>query len=271
MRSIRYLFPLILLVGVAEAQPTTQIRSREAMSMRVPIIGKIEMVTTKFVADGMIHEKEETKVDRFIFRWMGGSEGSITDISRGYRLYYDDDDEEQWQTTFEDLVEKVTNPDTTKQRSISFTVGGADEDESDEEPVVSRTEEGVEDVNGISARKWVTTVLGNDSRAIFEMWMAEDQPEKERATEIEKKIDEKIGLPVSEDGVSGFAQGLASIDEAGLEPIPGIMIKMNMIAFEDDDEDPKMSASVELLEIKKEPFDPSDFAIPESYKLVEKE
>ena len=63
MRSIRYLFPLILLVGVAEAQPTTQIRSREAMSMRVPIIGKIEMVTTKFVADGMIHEKEETKVD----------------------------------------------------------------------------------------------------------------------------------------------------------------------------------------------------------------
>tara|TARA_Y100000590_G_scaffold470635_1_gene667229 strand:+ start:5517 stop:6242 length:726 start_codon:yes stop_codon:yes gene_type:complete len=240
------------------------------MTMKVPIIGKIELVSTKVMVDGILHEKEKTKVDRFIFRWMGGSEGSIIDISKGYKLFYDDEDKETWRTTFEELVEEATNPDTSNRRSISFTVGSDDDDEKEEEPIVSRTDEGVEDVNSISARKWVTTILGKDDRVIFEMWMAKDLPKRVRAIEIEKKIDEKIGLPASDDGISEFANAIASIDEFNLEPIPGVMVKMNMMVFESDGGEPKMTAIVDLLEIVEEPYNPADFAPPKGYKLVEK-
>jgi hypothetical protein len=34
--------------------------------MRVPVVGKIEMVSTTVVAHGMMHEKEESTVDRFV-------------------------------------------------------------------------------------------------------------------------------------------------------------------------------------------------------------
>ncbi len=270
LKRFYYYLLFVFLLGVIEAQPFIQIRTVESMKMKVPIVGKIEVITTKVIADGMIHEKEESTVDRFVFRWMGGSEGSIIDISKGYKLFYDDEDEEQWQTTFEELVQEATNPDTSNRRSISFTIGGDDENESEEEPIVSRTDEGIEGVNGMSARKWVTTILGKDNRVIFEMWMAKDLPQKVRATKIQKEINEKIGLPVSDDGISEFANEIASIDEFDLEPIPGVMVKINMIVFEDNDEEPKMTAIVELLEIKEEPYDPADFAARQGYKLVEK-
>jgi hypothetical protein len=63
---------------------------------------------------------------------------------------------------------------------------------------------------------------------------------------------------------------MSSSDEFDLDPIPGTMIKMTMRAFEEDEDDPKMSMSFELLEIEEEVFNPSDFYVPVDYEFVEK-
>ena len=269
MKAFHPFFLFIFLLGVTDAQPVTQIRVRENMTMQVPIVGKIEVINTMVIANGMMHEKEESKVDRFVFRWIGGSEGSIIDLARGYKVFYDDEDEEQWKTTFEKLVEEATNPDTSGRRSISVSIGN-DDDESETEPIMSTMDEGMEEVNGVSARKWVITILGKEDRVIFEMWMAEDMPMKIRAMAMERESDEKIGLPVSDDEVSGFLNELSSMGDYGLEPIPGVMIKMKMIAFDDDNDEPKASMSYLLLDIGEEPFNADDFVSPANYKLIEK-
>ena len=63
---------------------------------------------------------------------------------------------------------------------------------------------------------------------------------------------------------------MSSSDEFDLGPIPGTMIKMKMMAFEKDKDDPKMSMSFELLKIEEEAFNPSDFYVPVDYEFVEK-
>ena len=253
-----------------QAQPAKQIRYRELVKMRVPVVGKIEMVSTTVVAHGMMHEKEESTVDRFVFRWMGNSEGSIIDLSNGYKISYDEEDEEYWHTTFEDLVLEMVNPDTTNRESVSFSMGSDDDDEDGEEPVISRTDQGTETVNGIFSRKWITTIVSDEGRMIFEEWMAEDLPVRKKATKMQRDINEKIGLPVREEEFTGITNVMSSSDEFELDPIPGTMIKMKMMAFEEDEDDPKMSMSFELLEVEEEAFNPRDFYVPVDYEFVER-
>ena len=252
-----------------QAQPTTQIRYRESMKIQVPIIGKVEMISTTVVANGMVHEKEESNIDRFVFRWMSGSEGSIIDQSNGYMVSYDNEDEEYWYTTFEDLIEERVNPDSSNRKSVSFTMGG-DDGEDREEPVVSRTDQGIETVNGIIAHKWVTSIVSDDGRMIFEEWMAEDLPLRKKATKMQRNINEKIGLAVREKEFTGISNVMSSSNEFDLDPIPGTLIKMNLMGFEEDEDDPKMRASFELLNIEEEAFNPDDFHAPVDYEFVEK-
>ena len=266
----KFKLSLIFIWTALQAQPGTQIRYRELVKMHVPVIGKIEMVTTTVVAHGMVHKEEESTVDRFVFRWMGNSEGSIIDLSNGYKISYDKEDEEYWHTTFEDLVEERINPDTSNQKSVSFTMGNGDDDEDGEESVVSRTDKGTETINGYFARKWITTIDSDDGRMIFEEWMTEDIPLRKKATKMRRDINEKMGLPVREEIFSSFSNMMSSSDEFDLEPIPGTLIKMNFMGFEEDDDDPKMSVSFELLEIKEEVFNLGDFNVPVEYEFVEK-
>ena len=261
---------VLLLWTISSAQPVKQIRYRELVKMRVPVVGKIEMVSTTVVAHGMVHEKEESTVDRFVFRWMGNSGGSIIDLSNGYKVSYDKEDEEYWHTTFEDLVEERVNPDTSNRKPVSIAMGSDDDDEDGEESVVSRTDQGIETVNGIFSRKWITTIVSVEGRMIFEEWMAEDLPLRKKATKMQRDINEKMGLPLREEEFTGITNVMSSSDEFDLDPIPGTLIKMKMMAFEEDEDDPKMSMSFELLEIKEEAFNPSDFYVPVDYEFVEK-
>ena len=270
IKQKKFKLSLIFIWTALLAQSGTQIRYRELVKMHVPVIGKIEMVTTTVVAHGMVHKEEESTVDRFVFRWMGNSEGSIIDLSNGYKISYDKEDEEYWHTTFEDLVEERINPDTSNQKSVSFTMGNGDDDEDGEESVVSRTDKGTETINGYFARKWITTIDSDDGRMIFEEWMTEDIPLRKKATKMRRDINEKMGLPVREEIFSSFSNMMSSSDEFDLEPIPGTLIKMNFMGFEEDDDDPKMSVSFELLEIKEEVFNLGDFNVPVEYEFVEK-
>ena len=261
---------VLLLWTISSAQPAKQIRYRELVKMRVPVVGKIEMASTTVVTHGMVHEKEESTVDRFVFRWMGNSEGSIIALSNGYKISYDKEDEEYWHTTFEDLVEERVNPDSSNRKSVSFTMGSDDDDEDKEEPVVSRTDQGIETVNGIFSRKWITTIVSDEGRMIFEEWMAEDIPVRKKAIKMQRDINEKMGLPLRKEEFTGITNVMSSSDEFDLGPIPGTMIKMKMMAFEEDEDDPKMSMSFELLEIEEEAFNPSDFYVPVDYEFVKK-
>jgi len=270
IKQKKFKLSLIFIWTALQAQSGTQIRYRELVKMYVPVIGKIEMVTTTVVAHGMVHKEEESTVDRFVFRWMGNSEGSIIDLSNGYKIFYDKEDEEYWHTTFEDLVEERVNPGTSNRKSASFTMGSNDDDEDGEEPVVSRTDQGIETINGIFSRKWTTTIVSDEGKMIFEEWMAEDISVRKKAIKMQRDINEKISLPLLEEEFTGITNVMSSLDEFDLDPIPGTMIKMNMMAFEEDEDDPKMSMSFELLEIKEETFNPSDYYVPVDYEFVKK-
>ena len=266
----KFTLSLIFIWTALQAQPGTQIRYRELVKMHIPVIGKIEMVTTTVVAHGMVHKEEESTVDRFVFRWMGNSEGSIIDLSNGYKISYDKEDEEYWHSTFEDLIEERVNPDTSNRKLVSFTMGSNDDDENGEELVVSRTDQRTETVNGIFSRKWITTIVSDEGKMIFEEWMAEDIPVRKKAIKMQRDINKKIGLSLREEEFTGITNVMSSSDEFDLDPIPGTMIKMKMMAFEEDEDDPKMSMSFELLEIKEEAFNPNDYYVPVDYEFVEK-
>ena len=100
--------------------------------------------------------------------------------------------------------------------------------------------------------------------------MAEDIPLRKKATMMRRDINEKMGLPVREEIFSSFSNVMSSSDEFDLEPIPGTLIKMNFMGFEEDDDDPKMSVSFELLEIEEEVFNLGDFNVPVEYEFVKK-
>ena len=164
-------------------------------------------------------------------------------------------------------------PSTTKvlySGNSKYSAASRNDDEDREEPVVSRTDQGIETVNGIFSRKWITTIVSDEGRMIFEEWMAEDIPVRKKAIKMQRDINEKISLPLREEEFTGITNVMSSLDEFDLDPIPGTMIKMNMMAFEEDEDDPKMSMSFELLEIKEETFNPSDYYVPVDYEFVKK-
>ena len=105
---------------------------------------------------------------------------------------------------------------------------------------------------------------------IFEEWMVEDLYLRKRAEKMQRDINKKIGLPEREEGFTSITNVMSSSDDFDLDPIPGNLIKMNLMGFEEDDDDPKMSASFELLKIEEEVFNPDDFYVPVDYEFVDK-
>ena len=100
--------------------------------------------------------------------------------------------------------------------------------------------------------------------------MAEDLPLRKKATKMQRNINEKIGLAVREKEFTGISNVMSSSNEFDLDPIPGTLIKMNLMGFEEDKDDPKMRAFFELLNIEEEAFNPDDFHAPVDYEFVEK-
>jgi len=110
---------------------------------------------------------------------------------------------------------------------------------------------------------------------VFEEWFVDTLPLKILSDSLEFEIKRKfnpnkeiIKSDEFEFSSNLFINGLDTL--TSLEPIPGQAVKINFLIFEDD-KDPSMTASFEILELYAEPVDTGYFVIPEHYEKTDRD
>ena len=243
--------------------------------MNAPVLGPIKMTFDQTVAPGFLKVEEKIEAGRFYARWLiNGETGEIMIDGTEKILKYDKDEEEYWLQSPEDYFNAPdTSSDDTK--SISFSIS-SDDDEDDTPPKSTRTGgKEIEILHGFRTKKWITTISFSEKKMIFEEWFVDKLPLMELSDSLESAIKTKFNpdqdtVEVEQFDFSSniFIREMDSLTT--LEPIPGHVVKINFLVYEESD-DLKMAVSFEILELYAEPVDTGYFVIPEIYERVEKD
>lgn len=244
--------------------------------MDFPAVGPFSMTFNQIVAPGFFKREEKTEAERFYARWMMNEEtGEIMIDGTEKILMYDKDKEKYWLQSPEDYF---LEPDTSREnnnKTFSFSFISDDEGES-VPPKCTRTGgENIEYLYGFKTKKWITTISISEKRMVFEEWFVDTLPLKILSDSLEFEIKRKfnpnkeiIKSDEFEFSSNLFINGLDTL--TSLEPIPGQAVKINFLIFEDD-KDPSMTASFEILELYAEPVDTGYFVIPEHYEKTDRD
>jgi len=166
----------------------------------------------------------------------------------------------------------LTDP-ATPCKTISYSFSSDDDDDTTPPKCTRTGGKNIEFLHGFKTKKWITTISMSEKKMVFEEWFVDTLPLKFLSDSLEFEIKstfnpnkEMIESDEFEFSSNIFIIGLDSLTL--LEPIPGHAVKINFLIFDDDD-DPSMTASFEILELYAEPVDTGYYVIPENYEKTE--
>ena len=252
-----------------------QVRIVGRMYTEIPVLGPFKVTFDQTVAPGFFRSEEKTEADRFYARWLLNSEtGEIMIEGTDKILKYDKDEEEYWLQSPEDYF-KV--PDTISENSHSFSFSFSSDEDDETPPKITRTGgKEIEVLRGFRTKKWITTISISQKKMVFEEWFVDKLPLLDLSDSMESAIKtkfnpegQKIEIGQFEFASNIFIEEMDSLTT--LEPIPGHSIKTNLMVYEENNDDPKMTIGFEILELYAVPVDTSFFTIPEEYERIEKD
>lgn len=261
---------LFFLISFAYTQ-NLQVKVVTKTKIDIPVLGPVEMTVNQTVAPGFL--KAETKIEakRFYASWlMDGENGEIMIDGSEKILKYNKKKEVYW-------LQSPLDSDTSSSITKSFSFSSSTNDEKSPTSVTRTGGSEIESVHGFRAKKWITTInFTKEEFMVFEEWFVDELPLMRLSDSLESAI--KTNFNPGEDTVEiGLFDHLSSnifIDEMDslttLKPIPGSVIKINFLVFEEPG-NPKTTLGFEILELYAEPVDTGYFVIPETYKRVENE
>tara|TARA_B100001996_G_scaffold327459_1_gene274324 strand:+ start:785 stop:1606 length:822 start_codon:yes stop_codon:yes gene_type:complete len=267
-----FLIILNLFISIIFAQDL-QVRIVGKFQMDVPAVGPFSMTFNQTVAPGFFKREEKIEAERFYARWMMNEEtGEILIDGTEKVIMYNKDEEEYWLQSPEDYF-RLPDTSTDNNKTISYSFSSDDDDDTTPPKCTRTGGKNIEFLHGFKTKKWITTISMSEKKMVFEEWFVDTLPLKLLSDSLEFEIKstfnpnkEMIESDEFEFSSNIFIIGLDSLTL--LEPIPGHAVKINFLIFDDDD-DPSMTASFEILELYAEPVDTGYYVIPEHYEKTE--
>ncbi|MBL7014637.1 MAG: hypothetical protein ISR83_09485 [Candidatus Marinimicrobia bacterium] len=262
---------ILLFISLSYSQ-NIQVHSKYKLSFNLPVFGTFNTTYNQTIAPGLFKMDEKTEASRFYARWLMNEEvGEIIMKDLNHIIKYNKEDKEYW---FESPDDYFKEPDTTSQKSYSYSIGASSDDSDNSKLNVTRTGgKEIETLHGFRTKKWITTLTFPKNKMIFEEWYVDQLPLMTLSDSLEKNIKTNLH-PLRESynvDHSEFSSNilLSEMDSlTTLDPIDGYNVKMNLLIYEGK-KTPNVTISFELLELYAEPIDTSNFIVPNDYEKIE--
>ena len=258
-----------------------QIKMKTKSYFDAPVIGKVNLYQTTFLAKNQKNTYETANIETKIFGFLAGLVSDINDTSghlitdNGQQWEYNINDREYWVYTDDD---EALKPDDEKEsKKISFTVGN----ENSEILSISRiSSERIDDIHGFKAKKYTTTFETNENKIEIDEWAVKELSLLKIADTLNKDLLLSLGIPDSIIFASTYGAGLSNNEMVlgsseldslmlvfDINPINGEIIKGDVRLRGKINDDSDVSFGTEIVELYAEDFDSSTFSLNKNYKM----
>ena len=247
-----------------------------------PVVGKINLYQTTFLAKNQKNTREVTSIEKRLFGFLAGLISDVNDTTGhlitfdGKQWGYNKNNKEYWDYLKKQSSEK-NNENNSK--SVSFSVGDSD----DEFLFISRKEhEGVEKIHGFQTKKYTTIFETMKNRIKIDEWAVKELSLLRIADTLNKDLLILLGTPDSIIMASTYGAGLSNneavigspkldslFSQFSIEPITGEIIKGDVKVIDKESEDTNLSFGTEVVALYAEDFEIDSFNIGNDYVLID--
>ena len=245
-----------------------------------PVVGKINLYQTTFLAKNQKNTIEVTSIEKRLFGFLAGLISDVNDTTGhlttfdGKQWGYNKNNKEYWDYLKKQSSEKNNESNS---KSVSFSVG----DSGDEFLFISRKEhDGLEKIYGFQTKKYTTIFETIKNRIKIDEWAVKELSLLRIADTLNKDLLVLLGTPDSVIMTSTYGAGLSNnkavigspkldslVSQFSIEPIKGEIIKGDVKVVDKESDETSLSFGTEIVELYAEDFDPRTFFLDKDYKI----
>ena len=254
-----------------------QIKYVTEFSWDIKGIGEVLFEKEEYIAPGFFKMDSRTYLKNWLIRKMFNKNGGEIMI-RGEKniLKYDAKNKEYWLITTDEYFEKEKK-DTLSKSSSSRLLFFSEIFEdlfnaTDDDFIIHRERTSkIENINGLSAKKWNTTIQNSSQKLFFEEWLVQELPLKDTLDLLKLDLMESFNLNKDQNRGTSFMVSsndfVWSADSTVvLDSLEGKIVQAKMYC----ERGFLKSMSFEIKELYTVSFDAASFTIPEKYDRIEK-
>ena len=247
-----------------------------------PVVGKINLYQTTFLAKNQKNTSEVTSIEKRLFGFLAGLISDVNDTIGhlitfdGEQWGYNKNNKEYWNHLKKKSSEKNNEGNS---KSVSFSVGNSDDDFL----FISRKEhEGVEKIHGFQTKKYTTTFETMKNRIKIDEWAVKELSLLRIADTLNKELLVLTGTPDSIITASTYGAGLSNneavigspkldslFSQFSIEPIKGEIIKGDVKVIDKESDESNLSFGTEVVALYAEDFEIDSFNIGNDYVLID--
>ena len=245
-----------------------------------PVVGKINLYQTTFLAKNQKNTIDVTSIEKRLFGFLAGLISDVNDTTGhlttfdGKQWGYNKNNKEYWDYLKKQSSEKNNESNS---KSVSFSVG----DSGDEFLFISRKEhDGLEKIYGFQTKKYTTIFETIKNRIKIDEWAVKELSLLRIADTLNKDLLVLLGTPDSVIMTSTYGAGLSNnkavigspkldslVSQFSIEPIKGEIIKGDVKVVDKESDETSLSFGTEIVELYAEDFDPRTFSLDKDYKI----
>ena len=245
-----------------------------------PVVGKINLYQTTFLAKNQKNTIDVTSIEKRLFGFLAGLISDVNDTTGhlttfdGKQWGYNKNNKEYWDYLKKQSSEKNNESNS---KSVSFSVG----DSGDEFLFISRKEhDGLEKIYGFQTKKYTTIFETIKNRIKIDEWAVKELSLLRIADTLNKDLLVLLGTPDSVIMTSTYGAGLSNnkavigspkldslVSKFSIEPIKGEIIKGDVKVVDKESDETSLSFGTEIVELYAEDFDPRTFFLDKDYKI----
>ena len=245
-----------------------------------PVVGKINLYQTTFLAKNQKNTIDVTSIEKRLFGFLAGLISDVNDTTGhlttfdGKQWGYNKNNKEYWDYLKKQSSEKNNESNS---KSVSFSVG----DSGDEFLFISRKEhDGLEKIYGFQTKKYTTIFETIKNRIKIDEWAVKELSLLRIADTLNKDLLVLLGTPDSVIMTSTYGAGLSNnkavigspkldslVSKFSIEPIKGEIIKGDVKVVDKESDETSLSFGTEIVELYAEDFDPRTFSLDKDYKI----
>ena len=247
-----------------------------------PVVGKINLYQTTFLAKNQKNTREVTSIEKRLFGFLAGLISDVNDTTGhliafdGKQWGYNKNNKEYWDYLKKQSSEKNNESNS---KSVSFSVGNSD----DEFLFIARKEhKGVEKIHGFQAKKYTTIFETIKNRIKIDEWAVKELSLLRIADTLNKELLVLTGTPDSVIMASTYGAGLSNnemvigsskldslFSQFSIEPIKGEIIKGDVKVIDKESDETNLSFGTEVVALYAEDFEIDSFNIGNDYVLID--
>lgn len=241
---------------------------QEKTVIEIPVVGKISTLTSSYLSGCRLKENTTTKMHNALIKIVSESDGKSTEIvlsnlCEEVQWHFNDETESYQPVSFQEMRDRKSDALEHDETHIDM---GSDHNDIDPEPKMVREILGYEkNINGMKARKVVTTVYPEDSdhRVVVEEFYTTKAPALSKISRAREDLSVKLGNEVDNiEGVPSLVNAIYNDIKSDREwSRPEGDILRFVIRLVDQDDDEIFSMKYDVLKAETLPYEADHFSL----------